>query len=315
MIYTNKRDASLSSRILAIGRATPACRVSQEESFRISRYERDGVRRVFLNSGIDSRHFYFEQEPRLDETSDELNARYLRGAVETGCRAARTCLDVAGLSPRDVDLLVVGSTGYVCPDIGTRLIGHMGFRKDVRRASMIGLGCAGAVPSLQQAADFTNAHLGLVSLMLAVEICSACYYFDDTMETVVGNAICSDGAAAVVLTSSPLVRKPYPAIVDFESFLDPDHLQTVGLDHREGKLRIILGTDVRNLAAPLIQGALRVAREARAHVECRVARSGFDFTVGRGRVVQFVSLRSEATQRSCRRASSAPGSHPTRACR
>jgi predicted naringenin-chalcone synthase len=83
---------------------------------------------------------------------------------------------------------------------------------------MIGLGCAGAVPSLQQAADFTNAHLGLVSLMLAVEICSACYYFDDTMETVVGNAICSDGAAAVLLTSSPLGREPYPAIVDFESF-------------------------------------------------------------------------------------------------
>jgi alkylresorcinol/alkylpyrone synthase len=92
--------------------------VSQAESFRISRYEHDGVRRVFLNSGIDFRHFYFEQEPRLDETSDELNARYLRGAVETGCRAVRTCLDLAGLSPRDVDLLVVcSSTGYVCPDI------------------------------------------------------------------------------------------------------------------------------------------------------------------------------------------------------
>jgi alkylresorcinol/alkylpyrone synthase len=147
VIHTNKRDASLCSRILAIGRATPAYRVSQEESFRISRYERDGVRRVFLNSGIDFRHFYFEHEPRLDETADELNARYLRGAVETGCRAVRTCLDLAGLSPRDVDLLVVcTSTGYVCPDIGTRLIGHMGFRNDVRRASMIGWVARGRSP-------------------------------------------------------------------------------------------------------------------------------------------------------------------------
>jgi 3-oxoacyl-[acyl-carrier-protein] synthase III len=33
-------------------------------------------------------------------------------------------------------------------------------------------------------------------------------------------------------------------------------MPTVGFEHREGKLRIILGTDVRNLAAPLIQGAL-----------------------------------------------------------
>jgi predicted naringenin-chalcone synthase len=30
--------------------------------------------------------------------------------------------------------------------------------------------------------------------MLAVEICSACYYVDNTLETIVGNAICADGA-------------------------------------------------------------------------------------------------------------------------
>jgi predicted naringenin-chalcone synthase len=257
VIPSTQRDPSRRSSIRAIGRATPPYRVTQEESFYLSRYERDSARRIFLNSGIDSRHFYFDEGPRLDETSDELNARYLRGALQTGCRAARNCLDIAGLSPRDVDLLVVcTSTGYVCPDIGTRLIGHMGFRPDVRRAPLTGLGCAGAVPGLRHAADFTQAHPGLVSLMLAVEICSACYYFDGTLETVVGNAICSDGAAAVLLTDSPAVRDPYPAIVDFESFLDPGHLQTVGFDHQEGKLRIVLGTTVRDLAAPLIQGAL-----------------------------------------------------------
>jgi hypothetical protein len=94
--HTRQRDVSLCSRILAIGRATPGCRVTQEASFRLSRYERDGASRGVLNTGIDFRHFYFEPEPRL-------------------------CLDMAGLSPRDVDLLVARtSTGYVCPDIGTR---------------------------------------------------------------------------------------------------------------------------------------------------------------------------------------------------
>jgi predicted naringenin-chalcone synthase len=247
----------LRSCILAIGRATPDYRVTQEESFRLSRYDSEGARRIFLTSGIDSRHFYFDEEPRFDETSDELNARYQRGALQIGCRAVRTCLDLAGLSPRDVDLLVVcSSTGYVCPDLGTRLIGHMGFRPDVRRAPMIGLGCAGAVPGLQRAADFTREHVGLVSLMLAVEICSACYYFDDTLETVVGHAICSDGAAAVLQTCSAIMRDPYPSVVDFESFLDLDHLQTVGFEHREGKLRIILGAEVRNVAPHLIRQAL-----------------------------------------------------------
>jgi 3,5-dihydroxyphenylacetyl-CoA synthase len=242
---------------VSIGRATPSLRVTQEQSFQYSGYQGDAIRRLFLNTGIDFRHFYFENAPRLDEDSDELNRRYLNGAMETGCKAARSCLEAAGLSPRDVDLFVVcTSTGYVCPDIGSRLIGHMGLRPDVQRASMVGLGCAGAIPSLQRAYDFTQAHAGRIALMLAVEICSACYYIDDTLETVVGNALCADGAAAVLLTSGSLAESPYPEIVDFQSFLDPTHLDLVGLEHRNGKLRIVLGAEVRDVAFSLIQGAL-----------------------------------------------------------
>jgi predicted naringenin-chalcone synthase len=249
--------ASCRPAILAIGTATPALRVTQEESFSLAGYAQPSLRRIFRNSGIDFRHFYFEGVPRLDETSDELNDRYRRGAIHIGCRAARACLDEAGLSCRDVDLLVVcSSTGYVCPDIGSQLIAHIGFRSDVQRVPIVGLGCAGAIPSLRCASDFVQSHPGSVALVVTVEICSACYYADDTLETVVGNAICADGAAAFLLTSNPLPRHPYPAIVDFQTFLDPDHLQTVGFDRRDGKLRIVLGTDVRDLAAPLIRGAL-----------------------------------------------------------
>ena len=177
--------------------------------------------------------------------------------METGCKAARACLAAGGLSPRDVDLFVVcTSTGYVCPDLGSRLIGPLGLRPDVQRASMVGLGCAGAIPSLQRACDFTEAHPGRIALVLAVEICSACYYVDDTLETVVGNALCADGAAAVLLSSGSLPRGPYPTIVDFASFLDPEHLDLVGLEHRNGKLRIVLGAEVPEVAFSLIQGAL-----------------------------------------------------------
>ena len=50
MVHTSQRDASLCRRILAIGLGTPACRVSQEAGFRLSRYERDGARRISLNT-------------------------------------------------------------------------------------------------------------------------------------------------------------------------------------------------------------------------------------------------------------------------
>jgi predicted naringenin-chalcone synthase len=77
--------------------------------------------------------------------------------------------------------------------------------------------------------------------MLAVEICSACYYVDNTLETVVGNAICADGAAALLLAAGPQANRRYPQIIDFETFIDTDQIDEVGLQHRGGRLRIVLG--------------------------------------------------------------------------
>jgi len=133
----------------------------------------------------------------------------------------------------------------------------MGFRKNVQRAPIIGLGCAGAIPTLQRATDFVRANPDRRALMLAVEICSACYYVDNTLETVVGNAICADGAAAFLLGEGEETDRTYPKIVDFETFLDTEQIEEVGLQHRNGKLRIVLGASIQHLAGPMIETALR----------------------------------------------------------
>ena len=159
---------------------------------------------------------------------------------------------------QDVDFLAVCTcTGYVCPDVGSRLIAHMGFSNRVQRASIIGLGCAGALPTLQRAVDFVRANPGRQALMLAVEICSACYYVDNTLETVVGNAICADGAAAFLLAAGRQANPSYPQIVDFETFIDTEQIDEVGLQHRDGKLRIVLGASIQHLAGPMIEKALQ----------------------------------------------------------
>ena len=262
-------------RILAIGVANPPHRFTQEEAYRLAGYDSPRILDIFLNSDIDYRYFYVDPERvNRHETPDELNQRYLRGAMETGCRAVETCLASASLTPRDVDLFVVSTcTGYVCPDVGTRLVGHMGFRPDVERAPLVGLGCAGALPALQRAWDYARAHPGRRALVLAVEICSASYYLDHTLETAVANAICADGAAALLLstTAAPNHCKfqgrgldgpngtnaaRLPEVVDFESFLDPEQIDKVGFEQREGKLRIILAALIRDLAVPMIERAL-----------------------------------------------------------
>jgi 3,5-dihydroxyphenylacetyl-CoA synthase len=245
-------------RIIGIGTANPVLRLTQEQSFHAVGYQSERIRKMFLNSDIDYRHFYLEGHLNRDESSDQLNQRYLRGAMKTGCRAIANCLATAERTVRDVDFLAVCTcTGYLCPDLGSRLIAHMGFRDNVQRASIVGLGCAGAVPTLQRAADFVRAHPQRVALMIAVEICSACYYVDNTLETVVGNAICADGAAAFLLVAGQSAALRYPEIVDFETFLAPEQIEEVGLLHRDGKLRIVLGSSVHKLAGPMIEKAFQ----------------------------------------------------------
>jgi predicted naringenin-chalcone synthase len=245
-------------RILGIGTANPPIRLTQEQSFYAAGYESERIRKIFLNSDIEYRHFYFGGIPNLLETSDQQNQRYLSGAVKIGCRAILNCLESAGRTGQDLDFLAVCTcTGYTCPDVGSRLIAHMGFRKNVQRASITGLGCAGALPTLQRSTDFVRANPGRLALVLAVEICSSCYYVDNTLETVIGNAICADGAAAFLLSANEQTNSVYPQMIDFETFLDTEQIEEVGLQHRNGKLRIVLGTSVQRLAGHMIEKALQ----------------------------------------------------------
>jgi predicted naringenin-chalcone synthase len=165
--------------------------------------------------------------------------------------------EVCNSSAQDLNLFAVCTcTGYVCPDVGSRLVAHMGFNSNVQRASIVGLGCAGALPTLQRVTDLVRANPDRHALMLAVEICSACYYVDRTLETVIGNAICADGAAAFLLAGASQSNGAYPRIIDFETFIDAERIDEVGLQHNDGKLRIVLGEAIQHLAGPMSEKAL-----------------------------------------------------------
>ena len=74
-------------RIFGIGTANPPVRPSQEQSFHAAGYQGERIRKIFLNSDIEYRHFYLEGALNRKESSDQQNQRYLRGAMETGLRA------------------------------------------------------------------------------------------------------------------------------------------------------------------------------------------------------------------------------------
>jgi 3,5-dihydroxyphenylacetyl-CoA synthase len=246
--------------IVACETAVPPLRLSQEETFRLLGYSSPRIRKVFLTSDIEHRHFWANAETFApNETPDELQARYREGAMHLACLAARRALEAAQLEPRELDCILVAScTGYLCPDLATCLVGHLGLRDDVQRGALIGHGCAGALPLLQRAADHVRAWPGHRALAIAVEVCSAAYFIDGSLETAIGNAICADGAAAVILSASPEEprRAAGPRIIGFQSVIDPGLLDKVGFAHSQGKLRIVLAAEIRDLAGPAIEECL-----------------------------------------------------------
>ena len=248
-------------RIKGIGRANPPFRYSQREIYDLSRkfvpmYRNPRIEHIFMNSDIDFRHLSFDVETfSPDESADELHARFEENAVSLGREAILRCLENADALPGDVDFIVaVTWTGYVCPGLSSILIRDLGLRTNLQRADLVGMGCAGAMPGLQRAYDYVMAYPGKKALLLTVEVCSACYYLDETLETVVGNAICADGAAAALVACDD--DENGPQIVAFDTLLEPSFLHTVGFQTREGKLRIVLSKDIRDAAGGLVRRLL-----------------------------------------------------------
>jgi polyketide synthase Type III len=242
--------------ILGIGTSNPPNRYTQQQVYDLASrhsefYRNPRIKQIFLNSDIDYRHLYLDIPSfTRPETVDELHERYRRGAIEIGNEAIRKCLASAGVKTEDVDCIIaVSCTGYLCPGLAELYIRDGGFRNDVQRADLLGMGCAGAMPGLQRAFDFVKSYPDRKALLVAVEICSACYYVDDSLETVVGNAICADGVAAVLVGMTEDVH--LPKFVGFETHLEPSMIETVGFEQRQGMLRIILAKDIRDLAGGL----------------------------------------------------------------
>lgn len=241
----------MNPRILSIGTANPPEKFTQEEIYRLCGYQSEKIKSIFLNSDIETRHFYINRENfKPDETPDQLNQRYKEGSLKIASPAICSSLKKSSKALRQIDFLaVVSCTGYLCPGLSSLLIKRIGLRPDLQQANILGMGCGGALPGLQRTFDYVKSHPGKTGLLVAVEICSAAYFLDHSLETIVGNAICADGAAALVLGNGDWSTGP--EIVDFESRICPEHQDKVGFSQVDGKLRIILHKDIPELAGPV----------------------------------------------------------------
>ena len=157
---------------------------------------------IFANTGIVKRHgakpFDWYLEPR---GWPERTAAFLEGAEALFIDVAGKALADAHLAGADIDTIVtVCSTGIATPSLEARVARRMGFRSDVTRVPVFGLGCAGGISGLSIASRLAQARPGTNVLLVTIELCSLALRHDElTKANIIAISLFADGAAAVIL--------------------------------------------------------------------------------------------------------------------
>ena len=253
-----------SSNLLSVATAVPAFVISQSEAKATAAHAFRGkpalferLSGVFDNAGIDSRHLVAPHEWYGQEHGwADRNALYLSASEALFIEAAEAALKNAGIGPRDIDgIVTVSTTGIATPSLDARVAGRMGFRPDVRRVPVFGLGCAGGVSGLATAARLAAAEPGSRWLFVAVETCSISIRLDsDDPAAVVATALFADGAAAAVVGDGP----PLARIAASAEQLWPDTLRMMGWDVEDPGLAVVFDRAI----PPFVEEQLREAVEA-----------------------------------------------------
>src|SRR6201987_598476 len=157
---------------------------------------------LFANTGIRHRYGVKPIEWYLERRGwPERTQAFLEGAEALFVDVARKALVRADLSAGEIDTVVtICSTGIATPTLEARVAGRMGFRSDVSRVPVFGLGCAGGVSGLSIAARLAQSRPGTNVLMFALELCTLAVRHDELSKAnIVAASLFGDGAAAVVL--------------------------------------------------------------------------------------------------------------------
>ncbi|MDB5422591.1 MAG: chalcone synthase [Phenylobacterium sp.] len=254
-------------RLLSLATASPPHEITQDQvaelvrtlfAARFPNFER--MAPVFRNAGVRTRQLAMPVEWYLEPRSwPERGEAYLDGALDLFCQAAQGALDEAGLTGAEVDAIVtVSSTGIATPSLEARAMTRMGFRPDVARVPVLGVGCAGGATGLALASRLAAAEPGATVLLVCVELCSMAFSLDGLGKAdIVSTAIFGDGAAACVVRAG---EGGFAQVAGFAEHTWPDTLDIMGWRIDADSLGVVLDRAlppfVRNQMRPVVERML-----------------------------------------------------------
>jgi len=202
---------------------------------------RNRIASVYARSGIDYRYSCigdygadpaeFEFYPKNWElkpapTTGDRNQKYQTCALDLACQAAQQALWQAAVANDAVThLIVVSCTGFSAPGLDIYLVKRLGLPPTTARTLIGFMGCHAAFNGLKVCHTICQTDVQARVLLVCVELCSLHFQIEDSLESVVTNAIFSDGAAAAILSArSPEAATGQLAYVDGYSVLTDDSI-------------------------------------------------------------------------------------------
>ncbi|MCA8955492.1 MAG: type III polyketide synthase [Planctomycetes bacterium] len=255
-------------RIAAVGEAFPEHYYDQATITRCleSIWQDDPAVRSRLsglhqNVQVAGRHLALPLERyRRGLTFGEANDAWIDTSLRLGREAIDSALRSAGLGPRDVDAIFFSTvTGVASPSLDARLANVLGFRSDIKRVPMFGLGCVAGAAAVSRAVDYLLGHPDGVAVVLTVELCSLTLQTDDrSVANLISVGLFGDGASAAVLVG-PQRAPAYPQapeVLATRSVFYPDTEEVMGWTVSERGFSIVLSPQVPVVARECIPGDL-----------------------------------------------------------
>lgn len=198
------------------------------------------IKHVFTRSGIQRRHsvvpdFTEPEKARLfrtkadgkhvEPTTHERNRVFGECAGPMAVQLAQRLVDGRfGFRPEDVThVITISCTGFVNPGPDWRIVTELGLASTVERYNLGFMGCYAAIPALRMARQFCLARPDAVVLVVTLELCSLHMQMQTNPDTILANALFSDGAAgALVSARAPQAGQPSLALNDFMAALAPE---------------------------------------------------------------------------------------------
>jgi alkylresorcinol/alkylpyrone synthase len=246
-----KTNMTTTPSVAAVAVEFPPYQVGQVEAlsgltgFGGPQFDRFGAR-----SGVEKRRIALPLAQYAELSGfTEANDIFIDTALELGERALRSALDAANVKPAEVDIVFSTTvTGLAVPTLEARLATRVGFRPDVKRVPLFGLGCVAGAAGVARMHDYLLAFPDHVSVLLAVELCSLTLQRDDySVANLVAASLFGDGAAAVVAKGA--ARAPAgPRVLATRSRLYPDTEDVMGWDIGSTGFKIKLSTEVATVA-------------------------------------------------------------------